>query len=47
VPAQRSGADYLGPYAPQAQAPAPQPQSSGADFLGSYAPQPTRQDGTV
>ncbi|MFI9153212.1 hypothetical protein [Streptomyces sp. NPDC053367] len=49
VPAQRSGADYLGPYAPQAQpqAQTPQPQGSGADFLGSYAPQQARQDGTV
>ncbi|MFJ5777962.1 hypothetical protein [Streptomyces sp. NPDC093094] len=55
VPAQRSGADHLGPYAPQAQAPqpqspqapAPQGQPSGADFLGSYAPPQTRQDGTA
>ncbi|MER7174099.1 hypothetical protein [Streptomyces mesophilus] len=38
---QRSGADYLGPYAPGAQQSAPpqQSQGSGADFLGSYAPQ--------
>ncbi|MEU0676694.1 hypothetical protein ABZ330_28060 [Streptomyces sp. NPDC006172] len=47
---QRSGASYLGAYAPQNQqasqnqaAPAPQPAAangpSGADFLGAYAPQ--------
>ncbi len=43
VPAQRSGADYLGPYAPGARQSAPgrqEPrQESGADFLGNYAPQ--------
>ncbi|MFJ8635559.1 hypothetical protein [Streptomyces sp. NPDC093568] len=32
---QGSGADHLGPYAPQRQA----QQPSGADFLGAYAPQ--------
>ncbi|MFI6940012.1 hypothetical protein ACIBI4_12135 [Streptomyces sp. NPDC050418] len=43
---QPSGADYLGPYAPQQSSGAdhlgtyaPQQQSSGADHLGSYAPQ--------
>ncbi|MFJ9738906.1 hypothetical protein [Streptomyces sp. NPDC101166] len=41
---QRSGADFLGAYAPQnQQGPAPQPPAangpSGADFLGAYAPQ--------
>ncbi|SDJ88481.1 hypothetical protein [Streptomyces indicus] len=36
---QRSGADYLGPYAPGAQQPTVPQQRSGADFLGSYAPQ--------
>ncbi|MGC0333227.1 Flp pilus assembly protein TadB [Streptomyces sp. SAI-170] len=46
VPAQRSGADFLGQYASQPQAQA-QPQRSGADYLGAYAPQQTRQDGTV
>ncbi|MET9732211.1 hypothetical protein ABZZ79_16650 [Streptomyces sp. NPDC006458] len=39
VPSQGSGADHLGPYAPQA-APA---QPSGADFLGPYAPQAQAQ----
>ncbi|MEV6393485.1 hypothetical protein AB0M39_01635 [Streptomyces sp. NPDC051907] len=35
-----SGADFLGPYAPQQpQAPAP----SGADYLGAYAPQPRQE----
>ncbi|PNG18855.1 hypothetical protein [Streptomyces cahuitamycinicus] len=35
---QGSGADYLGPYAPQQTQPVPQ-QGSGADHLGAYAPQ--------
>ncbi|MFF0201509.1 hypothetical protein [Streptomyces sp. NPDC005017] len=39
APSQGSGADHLGPYAPQA-APA---QPSGADFLGPYAPQAQTQ----
>lgn len=48
---QRSGADYLGAYAPQ-QPPAvpPQPapaQQSGADFLGAYAPQNRQGNGSV
>ncbi|MEU5363762.1 hypothetical protein ABZ354_09790 [Streptomyces sp. NPDC005925] len=40
---QGSGADYLGPYAPQRQAqqqPRPGQQGSGADHLGAYAQQP-------
>lgn len=37
--AQGSGADYLGPYAPQ------QRGESGADFLGSYAPVREQGDG--
>ncbi|WP_328870029.1 hypothetical protein OHT76_07925 [Streptomyces sp. NBC_00287] len=40
---QGSGADYLGPYAPQ-QA---QPQPSGADFLGAYAPQRRPEDSSA
>jgi hypothetical protein len=40
VPAQQgSGADHLGPYAPQPQ------QGSGADHLGPYAPQPQQGSG--
>ncbi|MFI6014251.1 hypothetical protein ACIBAG_36575 [Streptomyces sp. NPDC051243] len=35
---QGTGADHLGPYAPQQQA----RQPSGADFLGAYAPQPAQ-----
>lgn len=41
---QGSGADHLGPYAPQPGRPAPHataqvtPGHSGADFLGAYAP---------
>lgn len=43
---QRSGADFLGAYAPQqAQAAQPAPQVSGADFLGSYAPQQRQGNG--
>ncbi|MGW5634227.1 hypothetical protein [Streptomyces sp. NPDC003832] len=44
--AQGSGADHLGPWAPQPQ-PQPQPQGSGADFLGAYAPQRRPEDGTA
>jgi hypothetical protein len=53
---QRSGADYLGAYAPQqapaqpqpAQAPAAAPaQQSGADFLGAYAPQNRQGNGSA
>ncbi|MEU5523226.1 hypothetical protein ABZ759_21885 [Streptomyces sp. NPDC047860] len=36
---QGSGADHLGPYAPQPQ------QPSGADFLGAYAPGQRQGDG--
>ncbi|MEU9754827.1 hypothetical protein AB0D90_17060 [Streptomyces althioticus] len=47
VPAQASGADFLGPYAPRNQgATAARPNTrepSGADFLGAYAPR--REDG--
>lgn len=43
---QRSGADYLGAYAPQ-QAPAEPAQQSGADFLGAYAPQNRQGNGSV
>ncbi|MES5822216.1 hypothetical protein [Streptomyces sp. RG80] len=48
---QRSGADYLGAYAPQ-QPPAAPPQQapaqpSGADFLGAYAPQNRQGNGSV
>lgn len=41
---QGSGADHLGPYAPQRTRPAPRTaqQPSGADHLGQYAP-PRRQ----
>jgi hypothetical protein len=49
---QRSGADYLGAYAPQqvqgsGAQPAAQPQQSGADFLGAYAPQNRQGNGSV
>ncbi|MEY9989895.1 putative lipid-binding transport protein (Tim44 family) [Streptomyces sp. V4I8] len=46
---QRRGADYLGPYAPQQAAAAPQPaqQPSGADFLGAYAPQQRQGNGSA
>ncbi|MEV7888261.1 hypothetical protein ACWD3I_30990 [Streptomyces sp. NPDC002817] len=47
---QRSGADYLGAYAPQQQpAPAQQApaQQNGADFLGAYAPQNRQGNGSV
>jgi hypothetical protein len=53
---QRSGADYLGAYAPQqspaqpqsAQAPAAAPaQRSGADYLGAYAPQNRQGNGSA
>ncbi|MEU9915539.1 hypothetical protein [Streptomyces sp. NPDC051001] len=47
---QRSGADYLGAYAPQQAPTAPQPapaQQSGADFLGPYAPQNRQGNGSV
>lgn len=47
VPAQASGADFLGPYAPRNQgATAARPgtrEPGGADFLGAYAPR--REDG--
>ncbi|MEV0172262.1 hypothetical protein AB0I00_14220 [Streptomyces sp. NPDC050803] len=41
---QRSGADFLGPYAPQQAAPQ---QPSGADFLGAYAPQQRPENGSA
>ncbi|MCT7355339.1 hypothetical protein N4P33_24735 [Streptomyces sp. 15-116A] len=44
---QGSGADYLGPYAPEAQRPAPAQQQSGTDFLGAYAPQQRPGDGSA
>ncbi|KKD06098.1 membrane protein [Streptomyces sp. WM6386] len=47
---QRSGADYLGAYAPQQPTAPPQPapvQQSGADFLGAYAPQNRQGNGSV
>ncbi|NEC52528.1 hypothetical protein G3I18_28815 [Actinospica acidiphila] len=47
VPAQASGADFLGPYAPRNQdataARSGTREPSGADFLGAYAPR--REDG--
>lgn len=47
---QRSGADYLGAYAPQQASIQPQQapaQQSGADFLGAYAPQNRQGNGSV
>ncbi|MFF5342923.1 hypothetical protein ACFY4H_19785 [Streptomyces althioticus] len=47
VPAQASGAAFLGPYAPRNQGPTAARsgpgEASGADFLGAYAPR--REDG--